>query len=138
MASSGADTGNRPLSPHLQVYKWGPHMLTSILHRASGDGMAIVGALVLLFWLGSAVSGAEAYARFTTLAGAWYGQVVLIGLTWAFLQHAASGIRHLVLDTGAGYSLPVNRMWSIVVAVMPAVATAAIWIYIYYGKLIHG
>ena len=130
-----AVTGNRPLSPHLQVYKWGPHMLVSILHRATGDGMAIVGTLVLLSWLGSAAAGAEAYARFIDCANAWYGQVVLIGLTWAFFQHAASGLRHLVLDTGAGFELKSNRLWSILVAVLPTVLTAALWLFIYYGKI---
>ena len=53
---------NRPLSPHLQIWKWGPHMLVSILHRVTGDGMALVGLGVLLWWLGALASGPEAYA----------------------------------------------------------------------------
>ena len=48
---------NRPLSPHLQIWKWGPHMLVSILHRVSGDGMALVGLFVLVWWLGALASG---------------------------------------------------------------------------------
>lgn len=130
-----AVAGKRPLSPHLQVYRWGPHMLVSILHRATGDGMAIVGTLVLVAWLASAAVGKDAYDVFIHHAGMWYGQIVLIGLTWAFFQHAASGIRHLVLDTGAGYGLETNRMWSIVVAVTGVLLTAAVWIFIYFGRL---
>ncbi len=126
---------DRPMSPHLGVYKWGPHMLVSILHRATGDGMAMVGTAVLLGWLGSAAYGAAAYTRFIGHASAWYGQVILIGLTWAFFQHMFSGVRHLVLDTGAGYELKANRLWSIIVAVVPALLTAAVWLTIYYGNL---
>lgn len=110
-------------------------MAASILHRASGDGMAIVGGLVLLWWLGAAASGADSYSSFIGHASAWYGQVVLIGLTWAFFQHAASGLRHLLLDTGAGYALTTNRAWSTVVLVSGALATAIVWITIYFGRL---
>lgn len=136
---------NRPVSPHLQVYRWGPHMLVSILHRATGDGMAIVGALLFLWWLGAAASGAEAYTFFVETVWKqadeglsvynWLGRAVLIGLSWAFFQHASSGLRHLLLDTGAGYSLPTNRLWSIVVATVPAILTAILWIFIFFKGL---
>lgn len=110
-------------------------MLVSILHRATGDGLAIVGALVFLWWLGAGASGAEAYATFVGHASAWYGQVLLIGLTWAFFQHGASGLRHLLLDTGAGYELNTNRTWAMVVAAVPVILTAAVWLFIYYKGL---
>lgn len=110
-------------------------MLVSILGRATGDGLAIVGTCIFLWWLGAAASGAETYASFIRHAGAWYGQMVLIGLTWAFFQHASSGLRHLLLDTGAGYELNTNRMWAIVVATLPVILTAAVWLFIYYKGL---
>lgn len=118
---------NRPLSPHLQIWRWGPAMLVSILHRITGSGLSVVGLGVLLWWLGALVSGPDAYATFSKHAGAWYGMVVLVGLSWAFFQHLASGIRHFVLDIGAGYELDTNRMWSIAAPVIAVVLTAAFW-----------
>lgn len=102
-------------------------MAVSILHRVAGNGMATVGLGVLLYWLCSLASGPEAYASFLGHAGAWYGQVVLIGLTWAFFTHMCSGLRHFVLDMGAGYELDVNRMGSIISMTGGVVLTAAFW-----------
>ncbi len=141
-----AEPRSRPISPHMQVYKWGPHMLVSILHRITGDGLAIVGGALFLWWLGAAASGSAAYAHF--IAVVWQqadathlsvtnviGRIVLIGITWAVLQHSASGMRHLLLDTGAGFELRTNRFWSIIVAVVPALLTAMLWIAIFFGRL---
>jgi succinate dehydrogenase / fumarate reductase, cytochrome b subunit len=136
----------RPISPHLQVYRWGPHMLVSILHRACGDALGIAGSLLLLWWLGSLAAGPATYDAFisavwrATPDGAlsvwnWLGRAVLVGLTWAFFQHAASGVRHLLLDTGAGYELKSNRMWSIVVALTGVIATVIFWLLI-FGKVL--
>lgn len=102
-------------------------MLISILHRVTGDGMAIVGAMGLVWWLFAAASGPEAYATFLHHATSWYGYVVMIGLTWAFFEHLGSGLRHFVLDTGAGYELRTNRMWAIIIPIASLVITAAIW-----------
>ncbi len=118
---------NRPLSPHLSIYKWGPHMLASILHRVSGDGLAIVGLPVLLWWLGALAAGPEAYAQFTRAADNPIGYVVLVGLSWAFFNHFCSGIRHLILDLGAGYELQRNRSWSIASIAGGFLLTAAFW-----------
>ena len=122
---SGAS--NRPLSPHLQIWRWGPAMLVSILHRVTGSGLSVVGLGVLLWWLGALVSGPEAYATFAKHAGSWYGLVVLIGLTWAFFQHLASGLRHFVLDIGAGYELDANARWSVLTMVIAVVLTGGFW-----------
>ncbi len=117
----------RPLSPHLQVWRWGPHMLVSILHRATGDGMALVGLGVLLWWLGSLASGAEVYATFQGAMGSPVGMLVLVGLSWAFFTHMMSGMRHFVLDIGAGYELDTNRMWSIAAPIIAVLLTAGFW-----------
>lgn len=122
-----AATKNRPIAPHLQVWRWGPAMLVSILHRVSGDGLALVGLGVLIWWLASLAGGPEAYAGFVAHASAWYGKVVLVGLTWAFFNHMASGIRHFVLDIGAGYELKNNAAWSVATPLLALAATVAIW-----------
>ena len=122
-----ARMANRPLSPHLQIWKWGPHMLTSILHRITGDGMAIVGLGVFLWWLGAMASGAQAYDTFQGVMGSPIGLIVLVGLSWAFFTHLASGVRHFVLDIGAGYELDTNRAWSVASPVIGVVLTVAFW-----------
>jgi len=122
-------------------------MTVSILHRVSGDGLAIVGACMFLWWLGALAAGPDAYAAF--VACVWHdpaggavhqvtnilGKIVLVGLTWAFFQHLFSGLRHLVLDTGAGYELKTNKLWSTVVMISGVLATAATWLYILAGAL---
>lgn len=122
---------NRPLSPHLSIWKWGPHMAVSILHRVTGDGMALVGLAVGLWWLGALAGGPDSYGLFQAVAASWPGQIVLVGLTWAFFSHLMSGLRHFVLDIGAGYELDTNRMWSIAVPLLAIVLTVAFWAFIY-------
>ena len=92
--------------------------------------MAIVGLSVLVWWLGALASGPAAYETFTDHAGAWYGLVVLIGLTWAFFNHMTSGLRHFVLDMGAGYELDTNKTWSVLSPIIGIVLTAAFWLFI--------
>lgn len=122
---------NRPLSPHLSIWKWGPHMAVSILHRITGDGMALVGLGVGLWWLGALASGPDAYGLFQAVASSIPGQIVLVGLTWALFTHMMSGLRHFVLDIGAGYELDTNKMWSIAAPVIAIILTVAFWAFIY-------
>ncbi|MCB2047697.1 MAG: succinate dehydrogenase, cytochrome b556 subunit [Novosphingobium sp.] len=122
-----ATATNRPLSPHLQIWKWGPAMAVSILHRATGTVNAIAGLGVLLWWLGALVSGPEAYATFAACAKTWYGQIVLFGITASVFIHAASGVRHFVLDIGAGFELETNKMWSILSPVIGIALAVAFW-----------
>lgn len=119
--------GNRPLSPHLQIWKWGPAMLVSILHRVTGDGLALVGLFVLVWWLGALASGPEYYATFSGLMTSPIGYILMVGLTWAFFTHLMSGLRHFVLDIGAGYELGINRIWSILSPIMGILLTAGFW-----------
>ena len=121
---------DRPLSPHLTVYKWGPHMLVSIVHRVTGAGLATIGAAALVWWLVAAASGKEAYEDFAGWATSWVGIVIGVGLTWAFFQHMLSGLRHLVMDIGAGFELSTNKFWANMTLVGSAILTGLLWIYI--------
>lgn len=118
---------NRPLSPHLQIWKWGPHMAASILHRITGDGLALVGLAVLLWWLGAMAGGAESYQTFADIMGSPVGMIVLVGLSWAFFSHMATGLRHFVMDIGAGYELNTNKTWSILAPLLGVLLTVAFW-----------
>lgn len=122
-----ASTNPRPLSPHLTIWRWGPHMAVSILHRISGVGLTLVGLAVLAWWLAAISGGAEPYARFTELATSPVGLVVLVGLTWAFYQHLLSGLRHLVMDSGAGFELSTNKTMAILTIIGSIVLTVLTW-----------
>ncbi len=115
-------------------------MLVSIIHRALGVGMALVGVPLFAWWLAAAAGGANSYGTFldvfTTASGALnvVGYVVGIGLTWSVLQHMMTGIRHLVLDTGAGYELRRNKRGALATLVISTVLTIAYWAYLIGGR----
>ena len=130
----------RPLSPHLTAWKPGIHMVVSIVHRITGDGMATVGTLLLVWWLAALASGKEAYDKFvdvfTTSSGALniFGYIIGVGLTLSFFQHMASGIRHLVMDAGAGFELKINRMGAWATVSVSITLTVLYWAYLIMGK----
>lgn len=124
----------RPLSPHLTIWRWGPHMAVSILNRITGVGLSVVGGAMFVWWLVAAASGVEAYDTFMSVATGWFGNLVGVGLTWALVFHTFGGVRHYVLDIGAGYAIPTNKRWSWIVMGASVVVTAAIWLYILGAK----
>ena len=109
-------------------------MLVSILHRMTGSGLAVVGGAVLVWWLLALAGGPEPYATFTGWAGHWTGLVVAAGLSWAFFQHTLSGLRHFVMDAGAGYELSTNKFWSNMTVLGAVLLTALLWAYILFGR----
>ncbi|MDP9424414.1 MAG: succinate dehydrogenase, cytochrome b556 subunit [Pseudomonadota bacterium] len=125
-----SSTPQRPLSPHLSIWKPGPHMIVSITHRITGGALTVAGLAVLAWWLAAIAGGPVAYDKFTKVAGHPAGLVVLAGLTWAFWQHLFSGLRHLVLDTGAGYELRTNRFWAVMTLAGSLLATAVTWYFL--------
>lgn len=102
-------------------------MAVSILHRATGNALAVAGLGVLLWWLGALVGGPDSYATFQGHASSWYGMVVLVGISWSFFNHMASGIRHFFLDVGANFELNSNALWSVLTPIIGIVLTAAFW-----------
>ena len=95
---------NRPISPHLQVYKPQLTSVLSILHRITGVALA-VGTILLVYWLIAAASGPEAFASAEALIGSWLGRILLFGWTIALYFHLSNGIRHLFWDAGFGFEL---------------------------------
>jgi succinate dehydrogenase / fumarate reductase cytochrome b subunit len=142
-----ATASNRPLSPHLQVWKWGPAMLTSILHRVSGNGLATVGLGLLLWWLAALAGGPQSYEAFQGWVWADLGKlewftgvgvfftsaaklllkIMVIGSTWALFNHLVSGLRHFVMDIGAGYELKSNAAWSVFTPLAGVALTVLFW-----------
>ena len=95
---------NRPISPHLQVYRPQLTSVLSILHRITGVALA-VGTILLVYWLIAAASGPEAFAGAEALIGSWLGRILLFGWTIALYFHLSNGIRHLFWDAGFGFEL---------------------------------
>jgi succinate dehydrogenase / fumarate reductase cytochrome b subunit len=125
-----AEQRARPLSPHLSIWRWGPGMTVSILHRITGGAITVAGLGVLTWWMLALAGTSDRYADFTKAATHPIGLVVLIGLTWAALQHTLSGIRHLVMDTGENFELGANKRGAIATIVLSVLLTAALWFYI--------
>lgn len=96
--------GNRPLSPHLQIYRPQLTAITSILTRITGNAL-ILGTLMIVWWLLAAAAGPGAYATANAVMTSWFGDLVLLGSTWALWYHALAGLRHLYWDTGRGLEI---------------------------------
>lgn len=123
-------TNNRPLSPHLQVYKPQLTSMMSIFHRITGVALA-VGTLLLVWWLISVASGPSAYEAAQSFIGSIIGRLLLFGWTFALFYHLGNGIRHLVWDTGRGFELSTAYMTGWIVIVAAAVLTLITWIAAY-------
>jgi succinate dehydrogenase / fumarate reductase cytochrome b subunit len=117
----------RPLSPHLGVYRWAPTMLTSILNRATGVALS-VGALVLVWWLVAAASGPEAFATVQNFLGSPLGLLMLLGWTASLFYHLFAGLRHLAWDAGHGLDKPGLNAATWLVLALSGLATLLVWI----------
>jgi len=116
----------RPLSPHLQVWRWHITMATSILHRATGVAL-YVGALIAAAWAVSLAQGPDAYATFKQVMGSPLGRLVMFGLTLSYFYHLANGVRHLVWDSGHGLDVKSANASAVLVFAFTAAATVAVW-----------
>ncbi|MGE0384705.1 MAG: succinate dehydrogenase, cytochrome b556 subunit [Gammaproteobacteria bacterium] len=116
----------RPLSPHLQIYRWQLTSVTSILHRATGIFLAL-GALVLAWWLAALAGGPETFQRAHECLASGIGRLALLAWTYALFYHLCNGIRHLAWDAGKGFSLPAAYRSGYIVFAASVVLTAATW-----------
>ena len=117
----------RPLSPHLQVYRWQITMVMSVLHRATGIALT-VGAFGLAWWLMAMAAGGEQAARAAECLASPFGKVVLFGFSASLVYHLLNGIRHLLWDIGWGYDIPEVYKSGYTVGVLTVVLTAVIWV----------
>ncbi len=124
--SASTAHGNRPLSPHLQVYRPLINMVMSILHRITGAALYL-GSALLAWWLVAAAVGPDYFNWVNGLFGSFLGQVVLFGYTWALFHHMMGGIRHFIWDTGAGFDIASVKTLSAMSAVVSVAATLIVW-----------
>ena len=124
----------RPLSPHLTIYRLTLTMMMSIVHRITGAALYI-GTLLVAWWLIAAASGPNGYATVQWFMGSWIGRLMLFGYTWALIHHMLSGLRYLIWDTGRGFG-PSEREWLVRATLFGSVTlTVVLWI---VGYLVFG
>ena len=129
-------TRERPLSPHLQVYRKQVQMMTSITHRITGVALA-VGILGLVWGLLALAAGPERWAGFTACAGSPLGLLVLFGFSWALAYHFLNGIRHLAQDAGNGFAIPdfIRSSWISIVGSIVLVVLAWAFVLMRWGQV---
>ena len=119
----------RPLSPHLQIYRWYFTMALSIAHRIAGVGLAL-GLLLLTWWLLALASGPDAFATVHGIVNSWFGALILFLYTLTLFYHMGNGIRHLVWDFGYGFDPQVARASGAAVLAFAGGMTALTWLVI--------
>ncbi|MEO5335897.1 MAG: succinate dehydrogenase, cytochrome b556 subunit [Magnetospirillum sp. WYHS-4] len=124
------NTRNRPLSPHLQIYRPQITSVLSILHRLTGAALWI-GALAFTYWLAAAVYGPEAFNRTQVFLASWFGRLILFGWTFCLFYHLSNGVRHIAWDYGWGFELKQLRATGGMVVAASLVLTLLAWIVAY-------
>lgn len=124
--SSAEEKAGRPLSPHLQIYRWRATMAASIVHRVTG-GALYFGTLLLTWWLVAAAIGPRPFAVANAVLGSWIGLLVLFGYSWAILHHLVGGLRHFVWDFGYGLDKPARDQLAVGNFVVSIVLTILLW-----------
>jgi succinate dehydrogenase / fumarate reductase cytochrome b subunit len=124
---SSADLkANRPLSPHLSIYRWQMTMAMSIVHRLTGLALYF-GTLLLAVWLIAAAAGPRQFDAVNAVAGSWIGLAVLFGYTWALIHHMLGGLRHFVWDFGYGLGKPARDRLATANLVLSVILAIALW-----------
>lgn len=124
---------NRPLSPHLQIYKFIPTMASSIIHRFTG-GALYGGTVLVAWWLIAAASGPAYFDFVNAIFGSWFGRLVLFGFTWALVQHMLGGLRHFVWDLGYGFDKHLTTRVAKASFVAAPIITILLWVAGYMAR----
>lgn len=122
-----ASNNQRPLSPHLQIYKLPPTAIMSVIHRGTGVVLCI-GTLFLVLVLASAAVGAENFLGTYNLLNSWFGYLVLIGFTFSLYAHFCNGIRHLLWDMGYGFDVSNANKGALASFAAAVILTLLTWI----------
>lgn len=120
----------RPLSPHLQIYRWSWTMAMSVAHRATGAAL-YGGTLLVALWLIAAASGPSAYDTAQAIAGSVLGRLVLFGYTFVLLHHMVGGLRHFIWDMGHGYDPQTRMNLAKFSGLVSGILTLLVWIVAY-------
>ena len=116
----------RPLSPHLQIYKPQITSVLSIMHRITGVALT-VGTFLIVFWITTLSLGESFYEYYMVFIKSWVGYLILIGFTFALFYHFSNGIRHLFWDLGYGYELNIAFISGVIVLISAFILTSVIW-----------
>lgn len=133
MAEQAKSGRARPLSPHLQIYRWPVTMATSIAHRVTGAGLA-AGTLLVAWWLIATASGADDYDTFSMVARSPLGLLILFGFLLALAYHLLNGIRHLFWDAGYGFGLKTAERSGLLVIALAVVIAVGVFAYAILDK----
>jgi succinate dehydrogenase / fumarate reductase cytochrome b subunit len=120
----------RPLSPHLQIYRPMLTMMISISHRITGAALYF-GVVLLVWWLTAAAHSDAYFDLVQGFFGHWFGRLMLFGFTWALIHHALGGIRHLIWDTGRGFDLTVVEWMARANLAGSIILTVVLWVFAY-------
>jgi len=126
-------TRQRPLSPHLQIYRLSITMLMSIVHRITGAALYF-GSLLIAWWLLAAATSPAYFDFVNGLFATWLGMAVLVGYSWALIHHALGGLRHFVWDTGAALDIGSIDLLAWGGLVLSLLLTAGLWLYIAFER----
>ncbi|MDQ0997382.1 succinate dehydrogenase / fumarate reductase cytochrome b subunit [Phyllobacterium ifriqiyense] len=121
---------NRPLSPHLQIYKPIPTMVMSIVHRITGCALYF-GTLLVAWWLIATATSEQQFDIVSMVYGSWIGLLVLLGYTWALIHHMIGGIRHLIWDTGRGLEKDTTTKMAWASLIASVLLTALVWVAVF-------
>lgn len=116
----------RPLSPHLQIYKPQMTSVLSIMHRITGVALTL-GTVLVVLWITTLSLGESFYEYYVFFIKSWFGNLILIGFTFAFFYHLSNGIRHLFWDFGYGYELNIALISGVAVLISAFILTSIIW-----------